>query len=281
MVNDLNDIQRVQGELICFTNLGMKHAPIRLCKKGILEVGMLKKMLWMVILVLIVACSVYVSDGGLTFDDGIVATDPATGLTAIAVTNTEVVEFTATDEVIHNEQGGDICGAESTATVAAVTSEEPTATIESATFTPTSIPPTATPSFTPTPTQSPLRFSLQSGSPTYLKNFAHSSKGCKWAGVAGQVFDSNGTPLTNYIIKITGKYNGVTIKKVAVTGMVNGDPYGPGSYEIVLGSSAVKSTGKLFIQLFSPDGVALTQKISFNTSANCSKNLIIINFSQK
>jgi len=242
---------------------------------------MLKKMLWMVILVLIVVCSVYFSNGGLSYDDGIVTTVPTTGLTTIAVTNTEVVEFTATDEFIHNEQGGDISGEEATATVAIVPTKESVAAVESFTFTPTSIPATVTPSFTPTPTKLPLSFALQTGSPAYLKNFAHSSKGCKWAGVAGQVFDSNGTPLTNYIIKITGKYNGVVIKKVAVTGMVNGDPYGLGSYEIVLGSSAVKSTGKLFIQLFSPDGIALTQKISFKTSANCSKNLIIINFTQK
>ncbi len=257
----------------------------------------------MVILVLIAACSVYVSNGGLSVTEG-TATVVTPLITTIAAANTEVIDLTVTEEEINGDQGGNMCGEEATATVAVPITEDPieiptetatiivtedptevytntpTATLEPPTFTPTAIPPTATPSFTPTPTTSPLSFALQSGSPSYIKNFAHSGKGCNWAGVAGQVFDSDGNPLMNYIIKITGKYNGVAIKKVAVTGMVNGTPYGPGSYEIVLGSSAIKTTGKLFIQLFTPEGKALTDKISFNTSANCGKNLIIINFKQ-
>lgn len=252
----------------------------------------------MVILVLIAACSVYVSNGGLSVTDGTAPVVTTSVITTIAATNTEVIDLTATEEEINGDQGGNMCGEEATATMAVTLTEDPTeiptgnativvteeptevftntptATLESPTFTPTAIPPTAT------PTESPLVFALQSGSPSYVANFVHTGKGCAWSGVAGQVFDSDGNPLSNYVIKITGKYNSSAISMVAVTGMVSGAPYGPGSYEIVLGTKAVSSTGLLFIQLFDPNGNALTEKISFNTYSSCSKNLAIINFKQ-
>jgi hypothetical protein len=272
---------------------------------------MFKKMLWLVILVLIAACGVYVSNGGLSVTDVTSTAAPTTAVSTIAVNDTAVIDLTATDDGIIGDQGGLLCENEATATVAATNSEvptgttvfsatpttaattvaatnvpteantnTPTATTASSTFTPTAIPPTVTPSFTPTPTTTPLTFALQSGSPSYVTNFVHTGKGCNWSGVAGQVFDNDGNPLSNYVIKVTGKYKGVAVSLVAMTGMVSGTPYGPGSYEVVLGSSAVDSTGLLFIQLFDPNGKALTEKISFNTYADCKKNLAIINFKQ-
>jgi hypothetical protein len=114
-----------------------------------------------------------------------------------------------------------------------------------------------------------------------MVNFVHTTEGCSWAGVAGQVFSSSGTPISNYIIKINGTYNGSTFSKLGITGMVTGDPYGPGGYEIILGTKAVDSTGLLKIQVFDTNGIAVSDALTFNTYASCTKNLVIINFKTK
>jgi hypothetical protein len=90
--------------------------------------------------------------------------------------------------------------------------------------------------------------------------------------------DATGATLKNYIVKITGTYNGSSISMLGVTGMVSGNPYGPGSYEIILGTTAIDSTDLLSIQVFDPSGNAITDPVKFSTSSTCSKNLIIINF---
>lgn len=266
---------------------------------------MVKKMLWLVILVLITACSVYVTNGGLSAT-GITPTVITTEAPVVVETTEVAVDLTATYEASGVDQGGGTCE-EATATPIEIATEVPTETVavtDTPTATATALPtdtPTAiatiastattaatstavaatnTPTFTPTATSSALSFSVQTGSPVYLANFARPGKGCSWSGVAGQVFDSAGKPLTGYIVKITGKYNSTTINSVGVTGMVNGTPYGPGSFEIVLGLKAVTSTNLLTIQVFEPDGDAVTTPITFSTYADCSKNLMIINFTQ-
>jgi len=251
---------------------------------------MIKKMLWLVILVLIAACSVYFNDGVLNIDPGqtAIATDCA-DCTVIPTTEvvTEVpIDATATSEVLPTEEST----LESTATVAETATLSPTeAPTETAlptstvtpTFTATAVPPTATPTLTSTPTEVPMTFAVQTGSPVYMVNFVRTSAGCNWSGIAGQVFDNSGKPLTGYIVKITGIYNSAAVSTIAVTGMVTGTPYGPSSYEVVLGTKALDSTDLLSIQLFDPSGNVLTTPLRFSTYADCSKNLVIINFKQK
>jgi len=63
--------------------------------------------------------------------------------------------------------------------------------------------------------------------------------------------------------------------------MVEGRPYGRGSFEIVLGDIAVDSTEPLYIQLFNSRGVALSEPFQFITKAKCNRNLVVINFVRK
>jgi hypothetical protein len=63
--------------------------------------------------------------------------------------------------------------------------------------------------------------------------------------------------------------------------MVAGSPYGAGGYEIVLGSSAVASIDLLTIQVFDSQGNAVTNPLPFSTSASCTQNLVLINFTAK
>jgi hypothetical protein len=222
-----------------------------------MEVRMLKKFLWISMLVLITACTVYVSNGGVITGDG----TPTVTQTGVAATTAVVTTQAST----------------------ATNTPEPTATqIPATATTAPTLTPTATATNTPTATATataiPMAYKVQTGSPAYMVNFAHSSASCAWEGIAGQVFNSAGTPVTNYVVKVTGSYNGSPVSILGVTGMVSGNPYGPGSYEIVLGSTPVDSTDLLTIQVFNSTGQALTDPIKFGTSSNCSKNLIIINF---
>lgn len=172
-----------------------------------------------------------------------------------------------------------------TATSEMTNTPEPTATPE---FTATAtVVPTATSmptnTATATATVSPVTdlFTVQTGSPVFTVNFVHPTDACNWQGVAGQVLAKDGAPLTNYILKLSGTYNGASVNMIGLSGLVANEPYGPGSFEFVLSSTAIDSVNMLTIQLFSPLGVEVMGPVSISTFASCSKNLQIINLQQK
>ncbi|MDO9546456.1 MAG: hypothetical protein Q7J07_06875 [Pelolinea sp.] len=143
--------------------------------------------------------------------------------------------------------------------------------------------PTQLPALTNTPqsTATPFPIKLQSGSPAYIKNFAHPSDGCAWLGVAGQVFGMDGKPLLNNVAMVTGKIDGKTIEIVGVTGIPEADIYGPGGYEIKISDQISNSEDLLSIQIFNLNGIPISEVVPFDTYADCGKNLIIINFHYK
>ncbi|MBP9675427.1 MAG: hypothetical protein KBD67_01690 [Anaerolineaceae bacterium] len=122
------------------------------------------------------------------------------------------------------------------------------------------------------------QYLLQPGAPLYLDNFAHPDEGCNWQGIAGQVFDQKGEPVTNLVVKISGVWNGNVISKIGITGMAAGLEYGPGGYEIVLGKQAVDSNSPLAIQVFNSAQEPLTEPRYIVTKAGCVENLMIVNF---
>ena len=122
------------------------------------------------------------------------------------------------------------------------------------------------------------KYVVQEGNPTYLANFNYPDAGCEWQGVAGQVFNRKLEPRKYLVVKVFGRWNGEEISQMAITGMVEGKPYGKGSYEIVLGDVAIDSTEPLYIQLFKSDGTVLSEPIQFFTKAKCNRNLVLINF---
>ncbi len=257
---------------------------------------MLKKIFWALVMVTIAACTVVLGEG-FSF--------PIIEPTATAVIEPTEIPFpteisvvpTATEIVLPTSEvtepvptATDIV-LEPTATleptaVFTATLVPPTATVipptattkpATATFTPTVIPPTAT----ATATAITEKFTIQAATPIFMINFVHTTEGCNWQGVAGQIFDASGIPLKNYIVKVAGTYNGQPFSQVGYTGMVSGNPYGIGGYEIVLGNSAVASVDLLTIQLFDSTGIPVTNPMAFSTSANCSQNLVLINFKAK
>jgi hypothetical protein len=235
---------------------------------------MIKRLFLMVVLVLATAFSVVVTNTGGFFD--IFGPFP-TEATVTALPT----DMTATPEVTL-EPPVDVPTATLEPTIEVIPTETstlvPTATLEPTATLP---PPTPTATAVPLPTTTAVPFQVQRMTPIYMTNFVHTDAACNWQGVAGQVFDSNDTPILNYIVKITGIYNSQPVSLVGITGMITGLPYGPGSYEIVLGATPLDSVDTLSAQLFDNAGNPITDPLAFSTSKDCNKNLVIINFQKK
>jgi hypothetical protein len=139
-------------------------------------------------------------------------------------------------------------------------------------------------SLTPVPVTEALdtsnvSFRLREGSPLALQNFAHPELGCDFLGVAGQVFEMDGDVVTQGItIQLTGLLGGSLVDLLSLTGATN--LYGPGSYEFILADRPIASSNTLFIQLLDQAGLPLSDRIPFDTFADCDRNLILINFQQ-
>ena len=164
---------------------------------------------------------------------------------------------------------------------------EPTAT---ETFQPSSTPaPPATETpfalFTPTlpgqtATPGGLPYILAQGSPVGISSLAfHPDKGCNWMGVAGQVLNQSGAPIsTGIVIQLGGSLAGARMDVPSLTGVA--PQYGPAGFEIFLGDEPISSDGTLWVQLLDQAGAPLSKKVNFDTFEDCANNLIIINFQQ-
>lgn len=152
----------------------------------------------------------------------------------------------------------------------------------------TGTPQTATPTITPTatvtdsptptvtPTEAPKPIAVLADAPLFSQAFLHTDLGCAWMGVAGQVFNLEGNPLSNLVVSVTGTIGGQTVEGMGYTGAATG--YGPGGYEIKLANQAL--AGTFWIQVLDLEGKALTDPFKFETSGRCEQNLAIVNFGQ-
>jgi hypothetical protein len=168
-----------------------------------------------------------------------------------------------------------------------------TATIDPRTSTPTvtrTPRPSATPTDTPVPsitptvdenaTQAPFSatYILQANSPSYTSNFAN-GQACSWLGVAGQVFDLDGAPLTGISVYLSGTLAAQDVDLFAESGTA--DAYGPSGFEFTLGSEPVASSNTLWIQVYDQEqSQPLSEKIFFSTFNDCDRNLILVNWNQ-
>lgn len=169
-----------------------------------------------------------------------------------------------------------------TNTPASATAVGTTAVAVTATRTPTTPAATATlasttVAATATATTQSFAFAIQSGTPVQIQNFANSS-GCSWQGIAGQVFDIDGAPLKNVLVKAGGTWNGAAVNLMGMTGLATS--YGEGGYELVLGSKVASTTNTVWVQLYDLSGNSLSQKVTISTSTDCAKNLVLLNFRQ-
>jgi hypothetical protein len=139
-------------------------------------------------------------------------------------------------------------------------------------FTPTR---TMTPSRTPKPTGMPYAV----GAPTYLAStIYHPEAGCNWLGVAGMAVDTKNAPILYLVVHVTGLLDGDQIDIPTLTGAA--PAYGQSGFEIFLSDHTIDSISALWIQVFDQAGNALTEKVYFNTYADCTRNLVLFRITQ-
>ena len=128
-------------------------------------------------------------------------------------------------------------------------------------------------------------FLVQPGTPAYVQNFAHPAQGCKWLSVAGQVMEAaggspfggqDGQPVSGLVVSVLGLLNGNVVNELTLTGLA--PDYGPGGFEVQLAGEPVASSGALWVQIYNLDGQAVTEPVFFNTKADCSQNVVLVNF---
>jgi hypothetical protein len=141
--------------------------------------------------------------------------------------------------------------------------------------------PVFTASITPTnPPADAMPFALNDGSPVAISSVAfHPEAGCNWMGIAGQVLNMSGAPVsTGVIVRVGGELAGVKKDITSLTGTAR--QYGEAGYEIVLGASPTQSSSNLWVQLLDQAGLPMSPRIVFDTYASCDQNLIFITFKQ-
>lgn len=119
---------------------------------------------------------------------------------------------------------------------------------------------------------------LQAGSPVAIQNFLYPETGCNWEGVGGQVFDLNGQPVSDLVIRVYGLYEEQPFYANVLTGVSKS--FGPGGYEYQFGSSPLTSDGEITLQVFNLAGQALSTPVSLSTWGTCEGNLMIVNFKE-
>lgn len=122
-------------------------------------------------------------------------------------------------------------------------------------------------------------FVLQ-GDPTGMKStLFRPSSDCSWIGVAGNVYDLQTRPVQGVIVLMGGSYNyQVLDTQYTLTGLARA--YGESGYEFTISNVIVPSTHTLWVQLVDQADIPLSEKIYFDTFADCNRNVILINFKQ-
>ena len=138
---------------------------------------------------------------------------------------------------------------------------------------------TPSPTLTTTEVAHGYPFDVQQGSPVAVANIFHPELGCAWMGVGGQAVDMSGSPVTGLVIRLGGVLGGKFVPEMtSLTGIAI--DYGRAGYEFKLADEPIASQDTLWVQLLDQAGIPLSDKIYFDTYAECEKNLIIINFKQ-
>lgn len=134
--------------------------------------------------------------------------------------------------------------------------------------------PAATPDYT-----SAYRYKIQAEPAAIAASLFESSRSdCEWMGVAGQVNDLNGSPVTGILVRLGGSLERLIQDQTTITGTARN--YGESGYEFTLADHLVESQQTLWIQLVDQEYIPLSARVYFDTSADCGQSLVIINFKE-
>src|SRR3989304_1668852 len=125
-----------------------------------------------------------------------------------------------------------------------------------------------------------MPFEIIPGDPVPLVNYGHQELGCNWMGVTGRVFDLTDAPIAQGLtVQLGGTLDGKPVEKRVLIGAA-AQFYGLGAYEIPFGDKPIASSKTLWGELFDQAEIPLSEKIFFDTYADCEKSLILIDFKQ-
>lgn len=88
--------------------------------------------------------------------------------------------------------------------------------------------------------------------------------------------DTNNSDVIGMVVFLRGFLDGKSVDLTTVSGI--NKEYGQSGYEFVLGNAPVASNKTLYVQLIDQSGVPLSNQVQIVTSADCSKNLVIVRF---
>jgi hypothetical protein len=140
------------------------------------------------------------------------------------------------------------------------------------------VPPTRTPKPTNTakPTNTPKAPFTAISVTTVESTVIHPDLACNWAGIGGTVVDANNSPVIGMVVVLRGFLNGSTVDLTTVSGIT--PEYGQSGFEFFLGDAPIASNKTLYVQLLDLSNIPLSDKVEITTSADCSKNLVIVRF---
>lgn len=98
------------------------------------------------------------------------------------------------------------------------------------------------------------------------------SNGCNWSSIAGSVVGLSGEPINSLRVRVIGEALDETVFSGAVP------RFGGGGFELPL-AEAPHEAGYT-VQLFTPEGIALSEPLTVPTSPRCEQNVVILNFVQ-
>ena len=130
----------------------------------------------------------------------------------------------------------------------------------------------------PTETNAPggFTFMRQSDPQAISINLYDASRGCGWMGVAGRVVDEQNRPVTGIRVWLRGTLDGKRVDMTSLTGTAA--QYGPSGYEFTIANQPLESRGSLSVRLLDQANLPLSERVVFDTFADCEKNLILIDF---
>jgi hypothetical protein len=114
-----------------------------------------------------------------------------------------------------------------------------------------------------------------------IENFAYPEAGCNWMGVAGRVFDLRDSVILGQQVQLGGVLPGAPGPgdfSLTLTGLAT--TYGAGFYEFTLANRPIASQGTLWLQVLDQQGLPMSDKVYFDTYAECDQNLLLIDFEQ-
>jgi hypothetical protein len=130
-----------------------------------------------------------------------------------------------------------------------------------------------------TNTAADFDFVMKGTDPLYIAGETfHAELECNWVGVAGQVLGLNEDPIRDLFIHLGGRLEEQTFDLVTITG--SAPVYGAGGYEFIFANRLVGSTASLWVQLEDVQGLPMSERIYFNTFADCDHNLALVYLQQ-